>query len=529
MVLSEDKYRSSQNRSIRLIIWIAVFLWFLHPCWTNAQTTEEADTDTILEGFEEEAASPGDNNLEEIIQGFEDDAPNPQAQEAPKTETKPKSPLSLDGYFKLGATWNFAHKAPRAGETDWRGLSRLRPETQLDLLLKWNENWRALVSGKAFYDLAYTIKGRDEFTDEVLDQYEQEAEWREVFLQGRLSRHVDIKTGRQIVVWGQSDNIRITDVLNPLDMREPGMVDIEDLRLPVTMTRLDGYWASWNLTAIAVHEIRFNKNPVYGSDFFPDSDPLPPEDAPACGSGNTEWALALNGIFSGKDISFYWADIFNDNAHGTLGSSGSPIGKHARITLYGMAGNLAWGNWLFISEAAYIDGLKFFHGGNQTFERLDALFGAEYSGWNQTQITLDWAIRHLTDFNEQLNAAPDYAQEDEFQSALRISQDYLNDTLNFTLLSIAYGPLGQDGALGRFSVEYDWNDALSIQIGVVVYQSGKNLAFKTLGIMIACSLKSSIVFKSRRVRQVVLATHWTPSLQKPEGRKDGIKSTRSTS
>ncbi len=323
MVLSGNRYRSSRNRPIRLIIWIAVFLWFLHPFWADAQTTEEADMDTILEGFEKEAASPGDNNLEEIIQGFEDDAPNPQApfkesldqvlegfndttqaQEAPKTETKPKSRLSLDGYFKLGATWNFAHKAPRAGETDWRGLSRLRPETQLDLLFKWNENWRALVSGKAFYDLAYTIKGRDEFTDEVLDEYEQEVQWRKVYLQGRLGRHVDIKTGRQIVVWGQSDNIRINDVLNPLDMREPGMVDIEDLRLPVTMTRLDGYWASWNLTAIAVHEIRFDKNPVYGSDFFPDRDPLPPEDAPACGGGNTEWALALNGTSAARTSHF---------------------------------------------------------------------------------------------------------------------------------------------------------------------------------------------------------------------------------
>ena len=35
-----------------------------------------------------------------------------------------------------------------------------------------------------------------------------------------------------------------------------------------------------------------------------------------------------------------------------------------------------------------------------------------------------------------------------------------------------YGPLGQDGALERITVSYDWNDAISTTIGLVLYQSG---------------------------------------------------------
>ena len=55
--------------------------------------------------------------------------------------------------------------------------------------------------------------------------------------------HCD-KLGRQIVNWGRSDTVRVLDVINPLDNREPGLVDIEDLRLPVTMARVD-YFPKW--------------------------------------------------------------------------------------------------------------------------------------------------------------------------------------------------------------------------------------------------------------------------------------------
>ena len=66
------------------------------------------------------------------------------------------------------------------------------------------------------------------------------------------------------MVWGKSDNLRVTDVLNPLDNREPGLVDIEDLRLPTTMTKLDLYLGDWNLSGMVVHEVRFNKAPALG-------------------------------------------------------------------------------------------------------------------------------------------------------------------------------------------------------------------------------------------------------------------------
>jgi len=71
--------------------------------------------------------------------------------------------------------------------------------------------------------------------------------------------------------------VRVTDILNPLDNRLPGMVDIKNLRLPVAMTKLDYYTGLWNLSGIMIHEARFDKTPVFNSDFYPGAGPLPSE------------------------------------------------------------------------------------------------------------------------------------------------------------------------------------------------------------------------------------------------------------
>ena len=42
----------------------------------------------------------------------------------------------------------------------------------------------------------------------------------------------------------------MVDVLNPTDSREPGLIDIDDSRLPVTMTQLDYYTGDWNLNLV---------------------------------------------------------------------------------------------------------------------------------------------------------------------------------------------------------------------------------------------------------------------------------------
>ena len=439
------------------------------------------ELDKVLKGFDDQPSTVKENKeLDDALKGFEEG--EGAAEESTQKEEAKKPPFcGLSGSLSLGVSYSFAHDPPKLGETDYRGLSRLRPDFHLNLDLAFLENWKALISGRAFYDFVYEINGRDKYTDEVLDEYEKEAKFREAYLQGSLLASLDLKVGRQIVVWGKSDNIRVVDVLNPLDNREPGLVDIEDLRLPVTMTKLDYYLGKWNLTAIAVHEIRFNKNPVFGSEFFPLETPLPEEKKPTNSLDNTEYALALNGIFSGWDISFYEARFFDDQPHIESVSPAHLERRHSRLSMIGTAVNIALGNWLLKSEAAYFDGLEFFAVPGEKKSRFDMLAGVEYSGFTNTTISLEAVNRHINDFHSTLKAPPDSAQKDEFQTVLRYSGDFLNDTLHLVMLASTFGVTGDDGALQRFSVEHDVTDAISIKLGLVTYRSGDKIQFRNMG------------------------------------------------
>ncbi len=384
----------------------------------------------------------------------------------------------------MRASCNLGHEAPEHGRTDWRGVSRLRTELQVDLEARFSGAWRGRIGAKGFYDAIYAVRGRDEFTRAVREEYEDEVELREVYLLGRLSDDLDLKAGRQIVVWGNSDNIRVTDVLNPLDMREPGLTDIEDLRLPVTMTKLDYYTGDWNLSGIAIHEIRFDKTLVFDHDFYPGTAPAPPEKEPAQTLENTGWGLSLEGIFSGWDIDFYYARIFNDTPHTETVSRGPPPvvrRKHGRLDMLGVAYNKALGNWLLKTEAALLDGLEFFNRPHKDYTRIDALVGVEYAGFKETTVSLEFADRHLLDYDGALESAPDGVQEDMFQSVLRYQRDFRNDTLTLTVLASVFGPGDADGAFERLSLEYDLTDAVELRGGAVLYQSGDRPGMQRIG------------------------------------------------
>ena len=461
------------KKTIRLILALVLAAAACLPAITTAGDSESLDA--VLEGFEETAPL----DTQEIFQGFDEEAPGAVFEEEHQDDAT-ESIFQVNGHLKLATSFTFAHQAPDAGQPDWRGLSRLRPEFQAEVKAELGSVWQGYVSANASRDVVYALKDREGYTGQVLSRNESEIELREAWIQGRLNDHLDIKAGRQIAVWGKSDNIRVTDVLNPLDMREPGLTDIEDLRLPVTMTRLDAYFGPWNLTGIAVHEIRFNKLPAWGSDFFPAAAPLPPESVPVESAENTEFGLALSGVFSGWDAALYHARICDDTAH--LHRLGSGVERrHARLAMWGGAANMAFGNWLLKAEAAWFQGLEFYSTPGEDFERIDILGGVEYSGFTDTTVTLEAVGRRILDFDQRLKSAPDQASEEDFQSALRITRDFLNDTLTVTLLAMTYGPTGQDGAFQRLSVAYDLTDAVKITSGGVLYQSGDLPEMRRIG------------------------------------------------
>jgi hypothetical protein len=457
---------------------VLVLVALLTPTLLLGQTS----VDDALKGFDEDEtdAAPADNPLNEVFKGFDDQPENPQSVDpAGRAVNGEPGRLTWGGSFAEELSYNYSHHVPSTGQSDHRGLSSVKTRLDLDADLHFDSGWKSRLTGHAFYDAAYTLKARADYPAGFLDSYESEVEIDEAFAEGPLASGFDLRVGRQIVVWGKADTLRVTDVLNPLDLRLPGRIDLDELRLPVTMSKLAHHRGPWTLSATVVHEPRYNKTAVPGSDFFALNIALPPEQKPSRTFDNQEIGLALDGVFNGWDLALYAADFF-DQPHVAL-DGGTLVRKHARLRMLGLAVDLASGNWLWKTETAYTDGFEFGGAPGEQFDRLDILIGVEFSGLTDTTISLEAVNRRLLDFDERLSEAPEDGRRTDFQSALRLNRRFLNETLDLTFLALTHDLDGSNGAVQRLQASYDFNDSLTATGELINYLNGDKLGFSTVG------------------------------------------------
>ncbi|WP_035238745.1 DUF1302 family protein [Desulfobacter vibrioformis] len=467
-------------------ILMAVIIFSTILC-QPALAQEEA-FDLLLDGFDENTKISGDS----LLDGFDDPGAT-ENEKAGDTLSRDRAPeqqvFFLTGHIKTAGYCHFSHDAPVRQGTNWQGVSSLETELLLEFEIKptdkWNIfNWSVFATGLGGYDFIYTLKGRQNYTDQVLDNYETKAELRELYLRASPVKQLDIKTGRQIVVWGTSDYVRVVDILNPLDLRNPGTTDIEDLRLPVTMSKIDYYQGPFNLSCIMIHEVRFNEPPAYGSVFYPSSQAPAREEILDSDLKNSQFALALTGRFSGWDLGLYWADIYYPDTYIESVSDGGtlvPVQKHDRVNMFGVSSTLAKGNWILKTESALWEQLRYTNTPNDQFSRLDVMAGFEYSGFTDTRITLELVNQHLFNYNSELKNTPDGINENQLQSVLCIEKDFIHEALTLTFLVMGYGEKWQDGSYQRISAEYDIADSITAKAGVVFYQSGNLPMFNDIG------------------------------------------------
>lgn len=461
-------------KSFAFIVSVILF------CISPAQADE---LDGVLGGFNDNESITDFTNDENSIQ----------------TDIADEIASDWTGSFDLSASYNYREHYSSSG-TNYKGLQKLRTRINIQHDYNINDKWRSRVSGYSFYDWAYSINGRDKYTDEVLDDYEKETEIQELWILGKLAPDIDIKLGRQIVNWGRSDSLRVLDFINPLDNRELGLADIEDIRLPTTMIKGDLYFGEWNLSLISIIESRFSKNPPRGSDFESLSNPDVPEnnvtvkeDKPAR-FGDGSWAAGLTGIFSGWDVSFHFARFWRDTPYLEPALSGEISQsrlKHSRVTMLGAGGNYTKGSWLFKYELAFLDDIDYttyvtkqvspnetvsIPSGSVKKRRTDTLVGIEYYGFTNTTLSLELVNRHISHY--EISMKPAYVNRDSNEIAARFTRSFLNDLLDINV--VIFGGFNNGGGVARFDAEYELDDGLSLSGGIIYYQEGDPPPFNTI-------------------------------------------------
>lgn len=393
--------------------------------------------DDAMDGFDDEPITKKTNSIkpsieDDLMDGFDDEVKKifdnktlHCGTELPKKEES--KPYSLTGRITEQVAYSYQ------GDEPHNDFSSLKSSLFLDYEHKFKNSFKLKTNAKAYYDAIYDIRGSEKYSSDELDELRSEAELFDAYIEGSLSDNLDMKIGRQVVVWGRSDTIRVTDVLNPIDNRRPAMVDIEDLRLPVTMAKFDYFIDNWRITPIAILEQRFTKNPPFGSAFNPSFKPMPKERD----YFETTPALSIGAEFSGWDVNLYSAKISKT--------------EDDKTNMYGTALNILSGSWLLKSEFAYFD---------DEIKEKDGLLGVEYNGISDTLISYDIALKKLDNRGR------------KYQHAFRISSDFINATLKANYLLSLFGSKLDEGGFQRAWIKYDISDGIFANIGVVDYIGG---------------------------------------------------------
>jgi hypothetical protein len=459
----------------------------------------DGDDDEAGWGEKGENASGGKDGTSDDV-GFgerEEDAgeggivPSKKASDEASGETRGPSPWSVVGFSRsdLGF-W--------VERLDKNGFAKARQS--LDLSARYKiKSFRAVASVHGEYDFAY-LYHRDTHDAATLDTYEYLIDVRDTYLVAAIG-NLDIALGKQIVVWGQGNMMSLVDVVCPKDLREPGLTDMDDMRLPVLSTRLSLFFGNHRVETMVIHEAFFG----YRAPPFGDYSPLPallPEEVLDTLEGVPIWYKDKQARFNLKnqqylgrwtykgpevDLELYLASVLDgmgviDLDYTELLSSiingrrAEIVLDHPRYTMLGHSGAWPIGAWLLKWELA-VDLDRPLNVGDSTAvplrvgiarsSTIGGLIGFTYTGFKDTVLSLEvkksWILEDIPDVLFDIEE-PTLG----FRCRRNLGSDDLR--LDFTLLMYGWGL--KYGWLGRLLMEYVIRDGLRITAGYITYYPG---------------------------------------------------------
>ncbi len=368
--------------------------------------------------------------------------------------------------------------------------------------------------GRVIYDPVRRIWGSDPDVDQdPIDVgypgSELEIELRELYLDWheRVGRaRLDLRVGKQQVVWGHSLGLRVLDFVNPMDFREFVLEPFVESRITTIGAR-----AELTLPGASFEAIVF---PDFEPDVLPDpsgeyalEQELPgflPTLAPFAGAGSgflvdlrgadepSDWSLDTWGfgvrgatVVQGWDLALYYWDRYDPRPAFSRRVISSPAlgglvneirAEHFRVRSLGGSFSTAWRDFTFWGEGAATHGVGFVTDDPSDADGLDRHAEAQYA------LGADWTgVDHLFANLQLLQFAVfDYDSDlevDEFRTflSLLLRFDYRNETV-FPQLFVMYGANEKDLMI-RPSLELRVTDRLTLVVGADLFTGPREGVF----------------------------------------------------
>ena len=306
-------------------------------------------------------------------------------------------------------------------------------------------------------------------------------ELREAYL-SYAKGNFDLRVGRQIVVWGVADALRVTDCVSPFDYTEFLAQDYDDIRMPVNGLRAKYTIGSVTLEAVCNPVVDFFVLPTDERNPWAirlPSAPLPytidlESGKPEKKIKNMEFGGRASVNLSGIDFSVSALRTWNKQPAlcPALSDDGQSLrinGQYRRMTMLGADCSLPVGQFVLRAEVAEYIGEAQGSGLGQNAVRrntLNALAGVDWYPGNDWNVSVQYDHKYISG-----NLAALSAYRNAGLATARLSKELLHNTLK--LSTFAYIDVANGGIFNRLSAAYSLNDQIELTAGYDYFHAHK--------------------------------------------------------
>ncbi len=302
---------------------------------------------------------------------------------------------------------------------------------------------------------------------------------------------IDLRIGKQQIIWGKADGVFITDIVSPKNLQEFLLRDFDEIRMGITGVKLDYYHGNNTLEVVWL--------PTFTGTVFPDTSsiwafhpnlPLPPVPVTIDHSretvepnlDNSEFFVRYSMLTSLVDLEVMAASAWDDDptphVEKTIDSNTyQPIAvtvfpEHHRLTIAGGSFSTTLGPLVVRGEGAYYTG-KYFISTDPTTDGavkkdyLHYLVGLDYSLWGW-RLSTQFIQQAILDYSTDL-----LPEEYDNMVTFLARGDYLNETLHLEFFT--YVGLNNQDALIRPKITYDVADGLSLLVGANLFTGSEGI------------------------------------------------------
>ena len=352
------------------------------------------------------------------------------------------------------------------------------------------------IDGMQIDDLergAYSDYGKPALLNEAT-----ELELREFTLQGEIGETY-LTLGKQQVVWGKADGLKVLDIVNPQSYREFILEDFDESRISMWTLNVERQWRDWNFQFLWIPDQSFHALPKPNATFAFSSPELLPV-APTGVNAKIKAARRPNNVFLDSDVglraSAFWQswDItFNylyqyDNLpvlkQRLTVEDGQPLvtvtPEYQRTHVFGATFSNAFEDWVLRGEFAYFSKHSFIgrdiriNDGIVQSPELHYVLGLD---WNapgdvlvSTQLVQSWLIDNA-----------ELSTRDKLDTTFTglIRRNFLYDTLTAEVLVIAN--INNGDGIVRPKIQYQWQDNITTWIGADMFYGDRGGVFGQFG------------------------------------------------